>query len=341
MSSLKEIIATASNKFSSLFGSPPKFGGHGSGRVNLIGEHTDYNDGLVLPMALPLHTVMIGNLSDSSVCRIHTLASVGSCQDLVFQLDQLQSKDSEDEEVWAKYIKGVIDNFPNKQSLKPFNAVIATSVPLGAGLSSSAALEVATFYFLESLMPESTSELDIVEKAKICQKAEHDWVGVPCGLMDQLVSFSGQENHALLIDCRSNSIEYVPLPPEDQYVFVVVDSHVKHEHASNEYVNRRRSCEQVASLLAKSSLRDISMRELESSLTVLPEDLYRIARHVITENERTLNAADALKRNHLTVFGALMTQVSTLFLYIMMIMKRQSLWSVEGHECLILIIHLF
>lgn len=130
--------------------------------------------------------------------------------------------------------------------------------------------------------------------------------------MDQLVSFAGRDNHALLIDCRNNGIEYVPLPSEDEFVFVVTNSNVKHEHASNEYVNRKRSCEQVSSLLAKSSLRDISMRELESSQNSLPEELYKIARHVITENERTLNASDALKRSpiDLTVFGALMTQVN-------------------------------
>jgi galactokinase len=187
---------------------------------------------------------------------------------------------------------------------------LISNVPLGSGLSSSAALEVAAFHFFEFMTKEKQLEMDVVEKARICQKAEHDWAGVPCGLMDQLVSFAGRENQALLIDCRTKTIEYVPVPHQDKYVFVVTNSNVKHEHASNEYSNRKSSCEQVASLLAKSSLRDISMRELESSLNVLPDDLYRIGRHVITENERTLNAADALKRNDLTVFGALMTQVS-------------------------------
>jgi len=155
---------------------------------------------------------------------------------------------------------------------------------------------------------EKLSELDFVEKAKICQLAEHNWAGVPCGIMDQLVSFAGKEDHALLIDCRSHSIEYVPLPPEDQYVFVVANSNVKHSHASNEYANRKASCEQVSSLMSKSSLRDVSLSELESNINLLSEDLYKIARHVITENERTRNAAEALKRNDLPMFGALMTQ---------------------------------
>ena len=313
MSLLKELVEDASTRFRDIFGSSPYFVGHGSGRVNLIGEHTDYNDGLVLPMALPLHTVMVGSSTDGPECRIRTLSTVEGSDEAVFKLDELNERASGDEQPsWANYIKGVIVNIPNRQTIKPFNAVVATNVPLGSGLSSSAALEVAVFHFLEFMSPEKLSELDYVEKAKICQLAEHNWAGVPCGIMDQLVSFAGKENQALLIDCRSHSIEYVPLPPEDQYVFVVANSNVKHSHASNEYANRKASCEQVSSLMSRSSLRDLSLSELESNINLLSEDLYKIARHVITENERTRNAAEALKRNDLPMFGALMTQVSIL-----------------------------
>jgi galactokinase len=126
--------------------------------------------------------------------------------------------------------------------------------------------------------------------------------------MDQMASLHGAKGYALLFDCRSLTIEKVPVP-QDNYVFLVVNSKIKHSHAGGEYVVRKRSCEQVASLLAKTSLRDISMRELESCQTSLPEDLYRIARHVLSENERTLNAAEALKRGDIAVLGALMTQV--------------------------------
>ena len=315
MSSLQELVESASKKYQQLFGSKPIFGGHGSGRVNLIGEHTDYNDGLVLPMALPLHTVVVGGVSKDGNCCIETMAPVDGTARACFSFDGLPPKSNpgvDAEELWSLYMKGVIANFPGREELKPFNAVVASTVPLGSGLSSSAALEVATFYFLDSILGgKTTTGLDPADKAKVCQKSEHDWVGVPCGLMDQLVSVAGKQNHALLIDCRTNSIEYVPLP-SDEYVFAVTNSNVKHEHSNNEYANRKRSCEQVASLLGKSSLRDISMRELESSQNVLSQDLYRIARHVITENERTFNAADALKRNDLTVFGTLMIQVSFL-----------------------------
>lgn len=127
--------------------------------------------------------------------------------------------------------------------------------------------------------------------------------------MDQMASFHGQKGQALLFDCRSLAIECIPVP-QDSYVFLVVNSKIKHEHAGGEYVVRRKSCEQVASLLGKTSLRDISMRELESCQNSLPEDLYRIARHVLTENERTQNAAEALKRGEISILGALMTQVS-------------------------------
>ena len=130
--------------------------------------------------------------------------------------------------------------------------------------------------------------------------------------MDQLVCLGGKEGHALLIDFRTFSVEYIPVTALQNASIVVANCNVKHEHASGEYSERKKACEQVASLLGKTSLRDISMRELESSKSVLPDDLYTIARHVITENERTLNACDALKRSDLTVFGTLMTQVSNL-----------------------------
>lgn len=127
--------------------------------------------------------------------------------------------------------------------------------------------------------------------------------------MDQLVCLGGKEGHALLIDFRSLAVEYIPLTCLNNASIVIANSNVKHEHATGEYAQRKKACDQVASLLGKTSLRDISMRELESSKSVLSDELYTIARHVITENERTLNACDALKRSDLTVFGTLMTQV--------------------------------
>lgn len=147
----------------------------------------------------------------------------------------------------------------------------------------------------------------IEEKAKLCQKAEHTFAGMPCGIMDQLICLNGKAGNALLIDCRSLETELVPIVSED-CVFVVTNSNVKHELASSEYAARRRNCEQVATMLGKSSLRDVSMRELESSLPSLSQDLYRVARHVITEIERTANAAEALRRGDHSMFGTLMTQ---------------------------------
>lgn len=291
--------------FRETFGCEPVACGYAPGRVNLIGDHTDYNDGFVFPMAIPVGTIVLGCHTDSTTTTILTLSDVGDKQ-IAFENKEIKA-DAENR-TWVNYVKGVIALFPH-QPVRPFNAVISSNVPLGAGLSSSAALEVAFFHFLEALSGNNITDLSIAEKATICQQAEHDFAGVPCGIMDQVVSFGGKEGQALLIDCRSTTIEYIPITNND-VVFVVTDSHVKHEHAGGEYKNRRRACEQVASLLGKTSLRDISMRELESSQSVLSEELYRIGRHVITENERTIDAAEALKRNDIRTFGTLMTQVS-------------------------------
>jgi galactokinase len=298
---LKELIASACQRFEDVWGSPPIYCGYSPGRVNLIGEHTDYNEGLVFPMAITDYTVVVGAESASNTCTVETISGdVDLPKKTSFTLDEITAGLP----LWANYVKGITSVFPKK--LKPYNAVIASSVPLGGGLSSSAALEASTFLFLEALNGECT-ELTIGDKAKLCQKAEHEYAGMPCGVMDQLISLSGKKGHALLIDCRSLDSELIAIDSED-YSFLVINSNVKHELATTEYGQRRNACHQVASMLGKHSLRDVSMRELESSLPVLNDELYRIARHVVTEIERTADAAEALKKNDLIVFGTLMSQ---------------------------------
>ncbi|KAI1301553.1 Galactokinase [Halotydeus destructor] len=297
---IAKLVALASQHYEEKWGEKPVASSYGPGRVNLIGEHTDYNDGLVLPMAISAFTVMVGGLSSSNECHVDTLQTeVIGCKDASFQLEALEPGVP----AWCNYVKGVVSTFP--QEVKPFNAVIVSSVPLGSGLSSSAALEVSTFLLLEALF--GSTNLSLSDKAKLCQKAEHTFAGTPCGIMDQLISLSGKQDNALLIDCRSFETELVPVL-NNEYVFVVTNSNVKHDLGTSEYASRRKACEQVASMLGRHSLRDVSMRELETSKNVLSDELYKIARHVVTEIERTADATEALKRNDLTIFGALMSQ---------------------------------
>ena len=273
------------------------------GRVNLIGEHIDYCDGFVFPMALPLYTIIVGarNNDPSRTCRIRSLEKSLEGNSIVeFNLDNLKplSKPLN----WANYMIGVIANFQG--TLHSFDAVVKSNVPLGSGLSSSAALEVSTYTLLENISNEFTKK---EKKALACQKAEHEFASVPCGIMDQFISTMGIKDHALLIDCRS--YESTPYPLSDpNLAILVVNSNVKHQLEGSEYSSRRQECEFVAKFLGKSSLRDASMPELESRRSELSEISYKRAHHVIGEIERTVQAAKALTENNIELLGALMNQ---------------------------------
>ena len=204
--------------------------------------------------------------------------------------------------LWANYVKGVIANFGFKTS--SFNGAIVTSVPLGGGLSSSASLEVAMCMFLEQLCPESKKRA-LKEKALLCQKAEHEFANVPCGIMDQCISVMGQEGHALLLDCRSIETQAVPLS-DPNVAIVVINSNVKHNLSNSEYPKRRKRCEDAAKSLGLKSLRDASMSLLEGKKSELDDVTYRRACHVITEIQRTQDAVTALRKNDYELFGKLM-----------------------------------
>uniref|UniRef100_A0A3Q3G5J7 Galactokinase 1 n=1 Tax=Kryptolebias marmoratus TaxID=37003 RepID=A0A3Q3G5J7_KRYMA len=185
-----------------------------------------------------------------------------------------------------------------------FRAVVASTVPLGGGLSSSASLEVAFYTFLQQLKPDNG---DKMSKVLTCQKAEHTHAGVPCGIMDQFVSVFGIEGHALLIDCRS--LEAIPVPLADpDLVVLITNSNVKHSLTGSEYPIRRKQCEEAASALGKDSLRNVSIRDLEEAKATLDDVTYRRARHVVEEIERTVQAAEALKRGAYKEFGKLMVE---------------------------------
>ncbi|XP_035414816.2 galactokinase [Cygnus atratus] len=274
------------------------------GRVNLLGEHTDYNGGFVLPMALQLGTVLVGSpTQDGTISILTTSESADEPHRVQFPTPCESSPLSPGQPRWANYVKGVIQHYRGGP-VPGFNAVIASDVPLGGGLSSSASLEVATYTFLQQLCPDDG---DLVAKALACQKAEHTFAGMPCGIMDQFISVMGKEGHALLIDCRS--LETVPVPLTDASLAVLItNSNVRHTLTGSEYPTRRRQCQEAAAALGKASLRDATMAELEAARGRLGEEVYRRARHVIGEIERTVQAARALQDRDYGTFGRLMVE---------------------------------
>lgn len=290
--------------FSEKFGGDPEIAVFSPGRVNLIGEHTDYNAGYVLPMALPLITVIVGSRrDDEKICLVTTAEGADEPHKVEFVAPSRDNPLVPGTPKWANYPKGVIQHY-RAGPVPGFNAVIATSVPLGGGLSSSASLEVATYTFLQQLCPDDG---DVVQKALTCQKAEHTFPGVPCGIMDQFISVMGREGYALLIDCRS--LEATPFPLTDPELSVLItNSNVRHELTGSEYPTRRKQCEEAARVLNKEALRDASMEELEAKKENLSEVCYKRARHVITEIERTAKAAQALKKGDYKLFGKLMVE---------------------------------
>ncbi len=281
------------------FGSEPDMLFRASGRVNLIGEHTDYNDGFVLPVAIDRETVVaIGRGQRLSISAI--AADFGDHLDQ-FALDQpIVRVDAE----WANYVRGVAKvMLDDGLELRPAQLAIAGNVPLGSGLSSSAALEVAVGFALAGL---SGHSIDPTRMARMAQRAENDFVGCACGIMDQLISTRGQAGHALLIDCRSLLCAPVPLPMGTS--IIIAHSGVRHAHAGGEYNDRRAECEAAARHYGVPALRDLTFEQLEAGKAGLDDIAYRRARHVVTENARTQAAATALRRGDLHRLGQYMEQ---------------------------------
>ncbi|XP_072882798.1 galactokinase [Hemitrygon akajei] len=274
------------------------------GRVNLIGEHTDYNQGFVLPMALPMVTVVVGCQSTDGIISLCTLAKeADDPKQLEFPVPSEGNPLVPGLPKWANYVKGVIQHY-RAGSLTGFKAVAASNVPFGGGLSSSASLEVAFYTFLQQVCPDDG---DLVQKALTCQKAEHTFASMPCGIMDQFISVMGEAGHALLIDCRSLQVTPVPIS-DPNLVILITNSNVRHSLTGSEYPTRRKQCLEAAKVLGKDSLRDASMAELEAAKARLDTEVYRRARHVISEIKRTAEAADALKSRNYREFGNLMVQ---------------------------------
>ena len=285
--------------FRELYGSEPRLFS-APGRVNLIGEHTDYNDGFVLPIAANLRTFVAAAQRADDTFRVY------SC-DLQDHAEFTLSASEPPAKGWRSYVYGVSQVLKsNGHDLRGANVAIASDVPRGAGLSSSAALEISFGFALLRL---GTGDFDLLELALAAQRAEHDFVGTRSGLMDQLTAVFADTNQALLIDCRSLQITALPMVLDDVAV-VVCDSKVKHELATSAYNQRRWECEQAVELLKKKkpglkALRDLSIADLHL-LEDLPQPLLRRSRHVITENDRTLRAAEALASGDFLRLGELM-----------------------------------
>jgi len=296
---LNEIAIHVVAEFQKIYGRPPSWLAAAPGRVNLIGEHTDYNDGFVLPMAIGYYTVMAAARPVDNRNFI-TLRSTLEKDSVTIGLSAPVRPGPPK---WGNYPRGVVAGFLAR-GFNPGNldVLLHSTVPLGSGLSSSAALEVCTATLLEAVVGKT---LDPVEKALLCQQAEHDFAGVPCGIMDQFISVLGREGHLLLLDCRTRQTQLVPMS-DPSVTLLVVNTNVKHELGSGEYAKRRAECELAAKILDAPSLRDATPDQLERAKGKMSEVVYRRARHVIGEIERTLHAAEGVRQSNWPGVGNLM-----------------------------------
>jgi galactokinase len=283
--------------FRNLFTSHPEFIVRAPGRVNLIGEHTDYNDGYVLPMAIDQAVWIAVRPTEARRIKVDSL---DFAQTASFDLDNFQRETGG----WIEYLKGVAWVLQETGlELMGWEGVIASDIPIGAGLSSSAALELAT---ARSFAAVTKFPWDGPRMAKLCQQAENQWVGVNSGIMDQMISACGEEGHALLIDCRSLDVEPIPLPSE--IAVLAMDTCTRRGLRDSAYNERRAQCEAAADFFNVDTLRDVNMELLELRGQKLDELIRRRARHVISENERTLNAVEAMKDNDPSRLGKLLNE---------------------------------
>jgi galactokinase len=294
-------IQQVKEQFRSRFGREPQHVVRAPGRVNLIGEHTDYNDGFVLPIAIERQvTAAVGARPD----RMLRFASLQQQRDSQVSLDELLAPG---EPAWANYPKGVAAGLKEAGvELVGADVLFDSTVPVGAGLSSSAALEVAAAKALLAAAG-STDAVTGRELALLCQKAEHTFAGAPCGIMDQSISVLGQRGHALLLDARDGSTRQIPFDRPDA-VLLVCDTKVQHAISDGGYGARRKQCEDAAAKLNVSALRDAKLEDAIAAHkdgTLSDVEMMR-ARHVITEIDRTLRAVDALEAGDYAAFGLLM-----------------------------------
>ena len=295
-------LSTIVERFRERFGASPRVY-RAPGRVNLIGEHTDYNDGFAMPAAIEFYCwVAVGNREDRKLSIYSEEFSATAEADL-------SSTATAPSKSWSDYPIGVALQLEQAGfRIRGANLLIESEVPMGAGLSSSAAIEVATAL---ALAEQSGALPDRVQLARLCQKAENEFVGARVGIMDQFISLHGQKDHALLLDCRALSFESLAIP--DSVKLVISNTMVKHELAFGEYNRRRADCEEAVRRLAGvlpgiRALRDVSLEQLETHRGVLSDVIYKRALHIVTENARVLDAADALRAGDIERFGKRMAE---------------------------------
>lgn len=287
--------------FATHFGQAPSMVVRAPGRVNLIGEHTDYNDGFVLPAAIDRATYIAAAPRSDRRVRVFA-ADLNESEE--FAIDHIEPSGIRP---WSNYIRGMVRSLlAAGHVINGADMVVSSSVPRGAGLSSSAALEVATGYVFQLFY-----DLNILgeELALMAQATENHFVGVNCGIMDQFIVTLGQAHHALLIDCRDLSYQAVSVP--ENAAIVICDSHIERSLAASAYNQRRAECEQAVEILSASlpgikALRDVTSQQLQQYSQALPSIVLQRARHVISENERVLSGVAALRAGNVAEFGRLM-----------------------------------
>lgn len=294
--------AELARHFEDLFGSPPRIF-RAPGRVNLLGEHTDYNEGFVLPCAIGFSTrVAIFPRQDRKL----VIRSEEFSEQYEFDLDNLPSRAKG---VWSDYVLGIAVMLRQMGHCTPgASLLVRGEVPIGAGLSSSAAIEVASALALMSL---DGAPLPLPEVAKLCQRTENLFIGARVGIMDQFVSCLGKAGHALLLDCRSLEYKLIPIP--DSLRLVICNTMVKHEHASGAYNRRREECDEGVKILAQwypeiRALRDVSVEQLQRHAAQIPEVIYKRCLHVVSENDRVLAGAQYMTDGDVSRFGGLMRE---------------------------------
>ncbi|MEK9498330.1 galactokinase [Photorhabdus sp. P32] len=297
---MKNLIKRVKDVFDLVFHYMPTHIIQAPGRVNLIGEHTDYNDGFVLPCAINYQIVAAAAKREDNIIRVVSV----DYDNKLDEFDISQSITFHESNMWANYIRGVVKCLLSRGYI--FNGadiVVTGNVPQGAGLSSSAALETVIGQTIKNLYHLAISQTEIALNG---QQAENEFVGCHCGIMDQLISAQGKKNHALLIDCRHLTTQAVSMPKD--IAVMIINSNKKRELVGSEYNIRRAQCEQAAALFEVNALRDVTLDEFEKRSVELDSIVAKRARHVITENERTLLAAKALAEGDMPLIAELMAQ---------------------------------
>lgn len=296
----QSMLTKLNSVFIQTFGDAPTRYFQAPGRVNLIGEHTDYNDGFVLPCAIDYQTLVAVTPRDDMTVKV-VAVDYSNEQDEFFLDSEIEAHSTQ---LWSNYVRGVIKHLQLRGHVfKGANLAIAGNVPQGAGLSSSASLEVAIGETFRGLYNLSLTKAEVALNG---QEAENQFVGCQCGIMDQMVSACGSQFNALLLDCRSLETELISMP--ENLAVMIINSNVKRGLVDSEYNTRRLQCEEAASTLGLKALRDVSLAKLQSNKDQLPEVVYRRAHHVVSDSERTILAAQALRKNDVVQLSRLMAE---------------------------------